>query len=351
MNLGVRLHRTSLALSLVSLTLALFSLACVNEASELNKAGVALESRNSLEESIVKFDEAIRLDPRLALAYYNRGQAYFILGQFEPAKQDYDQAVNLDPESILFYTKRGDAYLAMGQPDQAVQEHNEAIGRDPQFGLAYYNRGSAYVALGRRDEAIQDYNQAVILDRRIRITTNIGVRCKLYDDLYPKDVAYQDCRGFSSHGSRFANAFGERAFEYFERGEYRKAIMDYDQAIRLDRDRDLYNGRGLAYQSIGEFDQAFQDFEKAAGSSGFAPAHYNQGKLLYEIGKYRFAAKEYSLAILKDPLYADAYTGRAMAYTFLAKDALAKLDIDRAVELGVDRVELEGVIQELEKQR
>ena len=195
MNLGVRVHRTSLALGLVSLTLALFSLACISEASELNKAGVSLEGRNSLEESIVKFDEAIRLDPRLAFAYYNRGQAYFRLGQFEAAKQDYDQAVNLDPGSILFYTKRGDAYLAMGQPEQAVQEHNQAISRDPQFGLAYHNRGGAYVALGRRDEAIQDYNHSVILDRRIRITTNIGARCKLYDDLYPKDVAYQDCRG------------------------------------------------------------------------------------------------------------------------------------------------------------
>ena len=28
-----------------------------------------------------------------------------------------------------------------------------------------------------------------------------------------------------------------------------------------------------------------------------------------------------------------------------------KLDIDQAVELGVERVELEGMIQELEKQR
>ncbi|MEE2926458.1 MAG: hypothetical protein VX608_04470, partial [Chloroflexota bacterium] len=70
---------------------------------------------------------------------------------------------------------------------------------------------------------------------------------------------------------------------------------------------------------IGKFDLAFQDFQKAAGDTEFAPAHYNRGKLLYELGKYRFAAKGYSRAILKDPLYADAYTGRAMAYTFLEK--------------------------------
>ena len=73
--------------------------------------------------------------------------------------------------------------------------------------------------------------------------------------------------------------------------------------------------------------------------------------MLYELGEYQFAAEAYSRAILIDPLYADAYADRALAYTLLAKDKVAKVDSDRAVELGVDRVELEGAIQELKKER
>ena len=57
----------------------------------------------------------IHADPELALAYYNRAQAYFGSGQFDAAKKDYDQAVSLEPESILFYTQRGNAYLALGE--------------------------------------------------------------------------------------------------------------------------------------------------------------------------------------------------------------------------------------------
>ena len=162
----------------------LLALAWVSEADERNKAGVSLENRGDLEESIAHFDEATRLDPKLALAYYNRAQAYFGLGQFDAARKDYDQAVSLDPESILFYTKRGNAYLALGQSQRAIQDQNQAISLDPQFALAYYNRGGAYVALGRSVEGIQDYNRAVNLDRRIIQNNNLRAQCEVYDDLY-----------------------------------------------------------------------------------------------------------------------------------------------------------------------
>ena len=348
---GIRLISPVPVMVLLS-GLALLLVACVSEANELNKAGVALENRNNLEESIVKFDEAILLDPKFALAYYNRAQANFGLGKFEAAKKDYDQAVSLDPESILFYTKRGNALLALGQSEQAIQDQNQAIKRDPEFALAYYNRGGANVVLGRRAEAIQDYKKAVSLDRRIIQNNNSSVRCALYDDLYEEDVAFKDCRGLSSHDPLFANAFGERGLEKFELGEYQQAIVDYDNAIFLSANRELYNNRGLAYKASGNIDLAFEDFRKATGrTTGFAPAYYNLGKLLYELGKYQFAAGDFSRAIQIDPMYKDAYADRALAYTLLGKDKVAELDIDRAVELGFNRVELEEAIRDLKKQR
>ena len=151
---------------------------------------------------------------------------------------------------------------------------------------------------------------------------------------------------------RFAKAFGERGLSSFEQGDYQQAIRDFDEAIRLDANVELYNNRGLAYQGLGKFDEAFQDFENATGHvDGFAPAYYNWGRLLHELGEYQYAAETFSRTILIDPLYADAYAGRALAYTLLVKDRVAKLDIERAVELGVDRVELEAAIREAKKQR
>ena len=330
---------------------ALLSVGCgESKAQKHNSAGVSLENRGKMEEAIAEFDEAIRLDPKLVLAYYNRAQAYFGLDRYERSIQDYDQAISLDPESVVFYTKKGEAYFALGQYERATQAHKEAIRRDPQFALAYYNRGGAYIELGQRDQAIQDYKRAVNLDRRF--TLAYGFRCNLYEDLFQDAVAFKDCNGLSRFDSRFAKAYGERGFASFELGEYQQGIRDYDEAIRLDDNRELYNNRGLAYQALGKSDEAFQDFQSAIGRGiGFAPAYYNRGKLLHDLGYYQFATEAYSKAIFIDPLYADAYADRALTYTLLAKDKVAKLDSDRAVELGVDRVELEGAIQELKKQR
>ena len=91
----------------------------------------------ALEKAIVEFDGAIRADPDMALAYYNRGQANFKLDRFEEAKNDYGQAATLDTGSSLFNTKRGDVYVSLGQYEQAVQEQNQIINRDSEFALAY----------------------------------------------------------------------------------------------------------------------------------------------------------------------------------------------------------------------
>ncbi len=343
------IRRATLALLLAGL--AVLALACSGEAGDRNKAGVSDMIVGALEEAIVEFDGAISADSGMALAYYNRGQANFKLGRFEAAKNDYGQAATLDSGSSLFKTKLGDTYVSLGQYEQAVQEQNQIINSDSKFALAYYNRGGAYVELGRRDEAIQDFERAVDLDHRLGITNNVSSRCAVYDDLYPKDVAFRDCRDLFSHASRFASAFEASGLENFVNGENRKAIADYNQAIRLDSSSELYNSRALAYQGLGQIDEAFEDFETALGKFGFAPAYHNKAKLLYELGEYLVAAKDYTQAITLDPDFPDSYSGRALTYTHLGRDKEAILDIDRAVEMGVDRAELEGAIQEIKNLR
>ena len=53
---------------------------------------------------------AIELDSQYAIAYYNRGIAYYSLGQYELAIADYDEAIRLDPQYAEAYCNRGTAY-------------------------------------------------------------------------------------------------------------------------------------------------------------------------------------------------------------------------------------------------
>ena len=204
--------------------LAVLALECSGEATSRNKAGVSHMIVGAMEEAIVEFAGAIGADSNMAIAYYNRGQANFRLGRFKAATNDYGQAASLDAGSSLFKTKLGDAYLSLGQQEQAVQEQNQVINRDSGFAFAYYNRGGAYVELGRRDEAIQDFERSVNLDHRLGITNNVSSRCAVYDDIYPKDEGFRDCRDLFSHASRFVSAFEARGLENFVAGEHSMAI-------------------------------------------------------------------------------------------------------------------------------
>ena len=53
--------------------------------------------------SIAAYSEAIKLKPKYADAYYNRGLAKVELGQFKDAIADYDVAIRLNPDDDSAY--------------------------------------------------------------------------------------------------------------------------------------------------------------------------------------------------------------------------------------------------------
>ena len=56
------------------------------------------------------YTEAIRLDPKLAVAYNSRGNVYYDEGDYDRAIADYNEAIRLDPKYAFAYNSRGDIY-------------------------------------------------------------------------------------------------------------------------------------------------------------------------------------------------------------------------------------------------
>ena len=88
---------------------AMSSVSCEQEVSPEQhlKAGELLQEQRHLEEAIAQYDEAIRLDPWLAVAYIQRGLAYADLGRFQRAIQDFNVAITLSPQAAEAYFMRG----------------------------------------------------------------------------------------------------------------------------------------------------------------------------------------------------------------------------------------------------
>lgn len=66
-------------------------------------------------EKIRCYTQAIRLDPKYANAYNNRGNAKNNLGRYQKAIGDYDEAIRLDPKYAYAYNNRGLAKNNLGR--------------------------------------------------------------------------------------------------------------------------------------------------------------------------------------------------------------------------------------------
>lgn len=61
-----------------------------------------------------------------------------------------------------------------------------------------------------------------------------------------------------------AAAYKNRGNAYDDKGEYARALEDYDQAVRINPlDADAFNSRGTTYAALGRYERAVLDFDEA----------------------------------------------------------------------------------------
>ncbi len=113
--------------------------------------------------ALADLDEAIRLDPKYADPYTNRGDVWS-QGDFDRAIADYDEALRLNSRSVLAFSHRGIAYYYKGDYDRAIADYDEAIRLNPKYAAAYTNRGRAWYGKHDYDRALADLDKAIRLD-------------------------------------------------------------------------------------------------------------------------------------------------------------------------------------------
>ena len=107
--------------------------------------------------------------------------------------------------------------------------------------------------------------------------------------------------------------FNNRGAAYMNKGDYDRAISDYDQSIRLKPDYAFaFNNRGNAYSDKGNYDRAIRDYDQAIRlRPDYALAFNNRGIAYVNKGGYNRAIADFDQAIRLKPDYADAYNLKA----------------------------------------
>ena len=86
-----------------------------------------------------------------AINYNQRGLAWHVLGEQTKAIADFDQAIRLDPKVAEFHQNRGTARSSLGEWEKAIIDYNEAIRLNPKEALCHSWRGWAKLRRGDID--------------------------------------------------------------------------------------------------------------------------------------------------------------------------------------------------------
>ena len=122
---------------------------------EENRRGPPTEEQNA--RILDALGHALRLDPRLAYAYYTRAAfAMDVTWDWAAAQADDERIRELDPRSFLLSRAFADQAFISGHPDRAVELYQEALIRNPLDFQLLDSLGTALCAAGRLQECLQN---------------------------------------------------------------------------------------------------------------------------------------------------------------------------------------------------
>ena len=153
------------------------------------------------QEALDDAEKAVRITPKEAVVYDNRGCIYVKSGNdIKKALNDFNKAIELNINYIDAYVNRANVFLKMKDFKKAINDCTKAIELSPNEHTAYYNRGLAYMNVGETRKALDDYNKVI--------------------DIKP-DIA---------------ETYAKRGLINSQSGNTQKAISDYEEFLRLDPD-------------------------------------------------------------------------------------------------------------------
>src|SRR5260370_42163443 len=96
--------------------------------------------------------------------YNKKCELHLRLGKFEEVVETYDQAIILDPQIAIYYETKGRALLALNRFGEALAAYENCIklstDADP---YQFYGKGQALVGLERYEEALVAFDEAIRL--------------------------------------------------------------------------------------------------------------------------------------------------------------------------------------------
>lgn len=326
-----------------------------------NFRGLAQNRLGKADEALADYTQAIRHDPRMHVAFFNRGTIYEDKKLYAEAIQDFSRAIELHTKDRDYYNRRGNVHYTQRAYDKAIADYTAAMKIGTPSPTLLTNRGNTYTLAGQADLARADFDAALVLDpknataRRGLETLNKAAAPKPMPTPAPVRAAVASTVSFDQGVAAYNKQDYDGAEKFFTlalkeksqdanlwrwRGlarrmskRYEAAIMDHTEAIRLSPEAAMYHARASDYHAKGDMDQALTDYAAAIKADPtYADAHYGRGNALYTVGQYQKAVDDYSSYLRLNPGGAGALAARGYANLRLSKWVESRTDFESALK-------------------
>ncbi|MBI5206021.1 MAG: tetratricopeptide repeat protein [Nitrospirae bacterium] len=242
---------------------------CTEEDYLLRRGNREAESRN-YEAAIKFYSEALKINPRNADLYYNRGLVWNYMNEIDKAIADYTTALEINKEFINAYFTRGSTLRKKGDYDLAISDFTKALQFNPdnssKAGL-YFNRAYAWFKKGDYERAIGDYTEGIRIIEAMKVdpkkkTEAYYARAEVWYEKGDFDNAISDYTKAIEINPKYAQAVFSRANTWHEKRNYASAVIDYERAAELDpQNAVVYNNYSWLLSTCP--DSKFRDGAKA----------------------------------------------------------------------------------------
>ncbi len=229
-----------------------------------------------------------------------------------------------------------------------LNEQGEVVavhGRSDEQAISEKSQSKIITGIGTTIYSAVQQMLAVGVDLGVNLPSmNVAVASKA-DDFYIKanqKFGQEDYRGAIADYSEairlnpnYAEAYLYRGTTRYELGEKQGAIADYNAALKINpNNASAYNNRGAARSDLGDNQGAIADYNAALKiNPNKAESYYNRGNARKNLGEKQGAIADYNAALKINPNLALAYGNRGNARYELGDKEGAIVDLQKAAEL------------------
>ncbi len=304
-----------------------------------NNRGIAFRNVNNNNFAIKDFIKVISIKPDYPEAFFNLAITYTSLGKMKKALFYCKKAIQLRKSYAEAFNVQGVIYTQSGQFEKSITSFENAIKLKQNYFEAYNNKGNSLFKINNFKLALKNYNKAIeIYPKYLEGYINLS---KLFLNRNDYDLALKNCEIAITINNKFENAYVLKGIILLKMDKPYKAIINYKECLSINPQNSFcLNGIGNAYMRLKMTETALNFFQAATSiNKKSSDAHANLGLAYYHLRKYEKALKHLKMSLLINSNSPETLINLANTYLHMDRKKDALFNINKAIEINPNYTE------------